>query len=59
MNLIDGDCCYVDIFVFIFGNIIVFDILVNVCNYLGKYCIVILEGDLLEVSGVMSGGSCN
>lgn len=40
-----------------FGLILVFDILVNVCKYLGKYWIVILDGEILESSGVMIGGS--
>ncbi|QUS61386.1 chromosome segregation protein SMC [Synechocystis sp. PCC 7338] len=59
VNLIDGDHRYADIFAFVFGNTLVFDTLVNARNHLGKHRIVTLEGDLLEASGAMSGGSRN
>lgn len=57
VNLIEFDFCYGYIFVYVFGLMVVFDILVNVCKYLGKYWIVILDGEILESSGVMIGGS--
>ena len=40
-----------------FGNTLVFDTLNNARSMLGKYRIVTLEGDILEMSGAMSGGS--
>ncbi len=59
VNLVDGDRRYAEIFAFVFGNTIVFDTLANARNHLGKHRIVTLDGDLLEASGAMSGGSRN
>ncbi|AIE74946.1 MULTISPECIES: chromosome segregation protein SMC [unclassified Synechocystis] len=59
VNLIDGDRRYAEIFAFVFGNTLVFDTLANARAHLGKHRLVTLDGDLLEASGAMSGGSRN
>ncbi|MEM8777507.1 MAG: chromosome segregation protein SMC, partial [Cyanobacteria bacterium P01_G01_bin.49] len=48
---------YEKIFAYVFGNTIVFETLNDARNHLGKQRIVTLEGDLLETSGAMTGGS--
>ncbi len=57
VNLVDCDDRYQDIFLFIFGNTVVFENLDTARPHLGKYRIVTLEGDILESSGAMTGGS--
>jgi chromosome segregation protein len=57
VNLIDGDRRYETIFAFVFGNTLVFENLESARRHLGKHRIVTLDGDLLETSGAMSGGS--
>ena len=57
VNLIECDPHYQDIFAYVFGSTLVFDILVNARKYLGKYRIVTLDGEILESSGAMTGGS--
>ncbi|MGB3511517.1 MAG: chromosome segregation protein SMC [Microcoleaceae cyanobacterium] len=57
VNLIDCDSRYRDIFAYVFGSTVVFDSLANARKYLGKYRIVTLDGEILETSGAMTGGS--
>ncbi|MDJ0509572.1 MAG: chromosome segregation protein SMC [Crocosphaera sp.] len=45
------------IFSYVFGNTVVFETLNDARNHLGKQRIVTLEGDLLETSGAMTGGT--
>lgn len=45
------------IFSYVFGNTVVFETLNDARHHLGKQRIVTLEGDLLETSGAMTGGS--
>ena len=57
VNLVDCDPRYDAIFDFIFGNTLVFESLATARNHLGKNRIVTLEGEILEASGAMTGGS--
>ena len=57
VNLVDCDPRYDEIFAYVFGNTVVFDSLDNARSQLGKHRIVTLEGEILEVSGAMTGGS--
>jgi len=57
VNLIDCDQRYQDVFTYVFGNTIVFETLNTARRFLGQYRIVTLEGELLETSGAMTGGS--
>ncbi|VEP17070.1 Chromosome partition protein Smc [Hyella patelloides LEGE 07179] len=57
VNLVTCEARYRDIFGYVFGNTIVFDTIDNARSLLGKQRIVTLEGDILEISGAMSGGS--
>ena len=57
VNLVDCEPRYDEIFAYVFGNTVVFDNLDNARSNLGKHRIVTLEGDILEVSGAMTGGS--
>jgi chromosome segregation protein len=57
VKLIDCDPRYRDIFAYIFGNTAVFDTLHSARRQMGQYRIVTLEGDLLETTGAMTGGS--
>ncbi|MBF2080414.1 MAG: chromosome segregation protein SMC [Synechococcales cyanobacterium T60_A2020_003] len=56
-NLIDCDDRYRDVFVYVFGNTVVFSTLADARPHMGDYRIVTLEGELLESSGAMTGGS--
>jgi len=57
LHLIDFERRYHDIFAYVFGNTVVFETLAAARRYLGQYRIVTLEGELLEASGAMTGGS--
>ncbi|QSJ15712.1 chromosome segregation protein SMC [Nostoc sp. UHCC 0702] len=57
VNLIDCDRRYKDVFSYVFGNTVVFSTLEAARKNLGIYRIVTLEGELLETSGAMTGGS--
>ncbi len=57
INLIDCETKYEKIFAYVFGNTVVFDNLNNGRSYLGQYRLVTLDGELLESSGAMTGGS--
>jgi chromosome segregation protein len=59
VNLIDCEPRYANIFAYVFGSTVVFESLNAARPYLGKYRIVTLEGEILESSGAMTGGSSN
>ncbi len=56
-NLIECEARYQVIFAYVFGNTAVFTTLEHARPHLGKTRIVTLEGEILESSGAMSGGS--
>ncbi|MBF2050922.1 MAG: chromosome segregation protein SMC [Elainella sp. C42_A2020_010] len=56
-NLIDCDDRYRDVFAYVFGNTVVFQALEAARRQMGQYRIVTLDGELLETSGAMTGGS--
>lgn len=58
-NLIDCDDRYRDVFAYVFGNTVVFSALEAARRQMGQYRIVTLDGELLETSGAMTGGSIN
>jgi chromosome segregation protein len=57
LHLVDFDRRYQNIFAYVFGNTVVFATLNQARRYLGQYRMVTLEGDLLEATGAMTGGS--
>ncbi|WP_346289426.1 chromosome segregation protein SMC [Sphaerothrix gracilis] len=57
VNLIDCEPAYQDVFAYVFGNTVVFEQLAEARRHLGQFRIVTLEGELLETSGAMTGGS--
>ena len=57
VNLIDCEPRYRKIFAYVFGSTVVFASLDDARPHLGKQRIVTLEGELLESSGAMTGGS--
>ena len=57
VKLIDCDPRYQNVFAYVFGSTVVFATLNDARPYLGKYRIVTLEGEILESSGAMTGGS--
>lgn len=57
INLIACDRRYQDVFAYVFGSTVVFETLDLARRYLGQHRIVTLEGELLEISGAMTGGS--
>lgn len=57
VNLLDYDDLYFPLFSYVFGNTLIVDNLSNARTLLGQYRIVTLEGDLLDKSGAMTGGS--
>jgi len=57
VNLIECDRPYLQIFAYIFGNTVVFENTNLARAYLGQARIVTLDGDLLESTGAMTGGS--
>jgi len=59
LDLIDVDPKYRDVFAYVLGSTLVFATLSDARRYLGDYRMVTLEGDLLEASGAMTGGSSN
>ena len=56
-NLVTFDPLYKSIFAYVFGNTLVFEDLNSARNFIGKYRMVTIDGELLEVSGAMTGGS--
>lgn len=59
INLLDFDPRYQDIFGYVFGNTVVFNNLDNARRFIGQHRIVTLDGEILESSGAMTGGSAN
>jgi chromosome segregation protein len=57
VNLIECDRRYQDVFTYVFGNTVVFSNIAAARQNIGLYRIVTLEGELLETSGAMTGGS--
>jgi chromosome segregation protein len=57
INLIEFEPQYQSVFAYVFGNTLVFEDLNSARNLLGKYRMVTIEGELLEPSGAMTGGS--
>ena len=56
-NLVTYEDHYQDVFSFVFGNTLVFERLDQARSHIGKYRMVTLEGEILETSGAMTGGS--
>jgi len=57
INLIEFEDRYYDVFAYVFGTTVVFETLSDARRHLGQYRIVTLDGELLEASGAMTGGS--
>lgn len=57
VNLIDCEPLFDKIFAYVLGNTLVFQNLDYARPYLGKHRIVTLDGEILEISGAMTGGS--
>jgi chromosome segregation protein len=57
VNLIETEKRYQDVFGYVFGGTVIFETLNTARSYLGRYRIVTLDGELLEPSGAMTGGS--
>ncbi|HBE59137.1 MAG TPA: chromosome segregation protein SMC [Cyanobacteria bacterium UBA11149] len=57
VRLINCEPRYQIIFAYVFGNTVVFATLNDARPYLGQHRIVTLEGEILEVSGAMTGGT--
>ncbi len=57
IRLVKFDPRYRDVFAFVLGSTLVFDSLDRARQYHGRHRIVTLEGELLETSGAMTGGS--
>ncbi|MGB8702774.1 MAG: chromosome segregation protein SMC, partial [Thermosynechococcaceae cyanobacterium] len=55
--LIDFDPKYDAVFAYVFGNTVVFETLQAARRYIGRYRMVTLDGELLEPTGAMTGGS--
>jgi chromosome segregation protein len=55
--LIDFDPKYDAVFAYVFGNTVVFETLNAARRFIGRYRIVTLDGELLEPTGAMTGGS--
>lgn len=57
LNLVTFAPEYAPIFAYVFGSTVVFETLEAARRYLGQYRMVTLEGELLEPSGAMTGGT--
>ncbi|MGG6268624.1 chromosome segregation protein SMC [Leptolyngbya sp. AN03gr2] len=57
INLIEFEERYHDVFAYVFGTTVVFETLNDARRHIGQYRIVTLDGELLESSGAMTGGS--
>jgi chromosome segregation protein len=57
INLVECDRQYREVFAYVFGNTVVFESLNQARQHIGLYRIVTLDGELLETSGAMTGGS--
>jgi chromosome segregation protein len=58
-NLIEFEARYREIFAYVFGSTVVFETVNDARQHLGQFRMVTLEGELLESSGAMTGGSQN
>ncbi|MDV3000849.1 MAG: Chromosome partition protein Smc [Chroococcopsis gigantea SAG 12.99] len=59
LNLVKYNPRYQNIFAYVFGSTVVFNNLEEARSHLGNYRIVTLDGELLEATGAMTGGSIN
>ncbi|HEY9760890.1 MAG TPA: chromosome segregation protein SMC [Trichocoleus sp.] len=59
VNLIECEPRYQEVFTYVFGNTVVFETLEEARQHLGQFRIVTLDGEMLETSGAMTGGSVN
>jgi chromosome segregation protein len=57
VNLIDCEPRFQKVFAFVFGGTAVFETLAAARSHLGQFRMVTLEGELMETSGAMTGGS--
>lgn len=57
IHLIEFESRYHDVFSFVLGQTLVFETLSEARRHLGQYRMVTLDGELLEPSGAMTGGS--
>ncbi|MGK7908306.1 MAG: chromosome segregation protein SMC [Synechococcus sp.] len=57
LNLVEFDDRYRDVFAYVFGQTLVFESLDRARSCIGQHRIVTLEGELLETSGAMTGGT--
>ena len=57
MDLVGYEPVYAEVFRYVFGDTLVFDSLANARRELGRCRAVTLDGELLEKSGAMTGGS--
>ncbi|PPJ63334.1 chromosome segregation protein SMC [Cuspidothrix issatschenkoi] len=57
VDLVECDRRYHDVFAYVFGATVVFATLAQARKNMGLYRIVTLQGELLETSGAMTGGS--
>ncbi|AFZ24921.1 condensin subunit Smc [Cylindrospermum stagnale PCC 7417] len=57
VNLVECDRRFQDVFSYVFGSTVVFTNLEQARKNIGLYRIVTLDGELLETSGAMTGGS--
>ncbi|MFT4905558.1 MAG: chromosome segregation protein [Natronomonas sp.] len=56
-NLIDFDSAYADVFSYVVGDTLVVEDMETARDLMGEFRIVTLDGDLVEKSGAMTGGS--
>jgi chromosome segregation protein len=56
-NLIECDDRYLQVFAYVFGSTVIFSTLQQARQEMGQYRIVTIDGELLETSGAMTGGS--
>ncbi len=59
VRLIDHEPRYDKVFAYVFGSTLIFDTLNHARQYLGQYRMVTLDGELLETTGALTGGSQN
>ncbi len=57
LYLVDFDPKYDAVFAYVFGNTVIFESLQAARRYIGRYRMVTLDGELLEPTGAMTGGS--
>ncbi len=57
IDLIECDDQYWDVFAYVFGSTVVFESIDRARQNMGKFRMVTLDGELLESSGAMTGGS--